>query len=141
MASEIKDSWIYSDGGQAAHRSLRSGYCAVRALVHATGMKWKDAEQHLRRFAIEGKARDGRLSSGMFKEDFSAALAALGWHWQSTTKIEENGRKRQPRPRDIADQGQVIASQARHFCFVDHGVVKDIWDSSEKMVYGYWKKI
>lgn len=34
----------------------------------------------------------------------------------------------------------VIARQAGHLVAVNCGVCEDIFDSSEKMVYGYWKK-
>jgi hypothetical protein len=36
--------------------------------------------------------------------------------------------------------GTVIARQSRHFVAVIGGQPQDIFDSSEKMVYGYWAK-
>jgi hypothetical protein len=36
--------------------------------------------------------------------------------------------------------GVYIAQQAGHYVCVIDGVPQDIWDCSEKMVYGYWRK-
>ena len=127
--------FVYNDGGQSNYRSLSSGYCGVRALVIATGMDWKDAEKHLRKFTKAGRAGNGRLSNGIFREDYSAALAALGWEWKTAPKF--SGRK--ARAEDLG--GKVIARMAKHFVYVDEGAVHDIWDCTEKMVYGYWEKV
>jgi len=128
--------WSYSDGGQAQYRSLNSGYCGVRALVLAEGMGWKEAEKHLREFTKKGKAGSGKLSGGIFKKDYDAALRALGYEWVAAPKFA--GRK--AKARDLSGEGTLIARQANHFVCVEDGVVQDIWDCSEKMVYGYWKK-
>lgn len=123
--------FLYNTGQQP--RSLRSGYCAVRALVIATGMPWKDAEQHVRTFVRNGKAGHGMLSKGVMKDDYDAALKALGFVWKAAPKFVD----RKAKCRDI--QGVVIARQAGHYVAVIDGVVNDIWDCSERMVYGYWK--
>ena len=120
------------DGGQP--RSLKGGWCGVRALVIATGMDWKDAEKHIKQYTKSGKAGNGALSRGIYKEDYDAALAALGFKWCSAPKFE--GRK--ARASDLS--GTVIAQQARHYVAVIDGVTQDIWDCSHKMVYGYWQK-
>ena len=125
--------FTYNDGGQT--RSHNSGYCGVRALCIATGMSWKNAETHLREYTRRGKAGNGRLSSGIYKEDYDAALRALGWVWESAPKFA--GRK--ARCHDMP-RGTVIARQAGHYVAVVDGVPNDIWDCSEKMVYGYWKE-
>jgi hypothetical protein len=127
-------SFKYNDGGQQEYRSLKSGYCGVRALVIATGMDWKDAESHLRQFTNRGKAGNGKLSNGIYKEDYHAALRAMGYEWRPSPKFD--GRK--ARPSDL--NGTVIARQARHYVCVIDGTVNDIWDCSKKMVYGYWAK-
>ena len=132
----VMDNFTFNDGGQSEHRSLSSGYCGVRALAIAEGMDWKSAEKHLRQFTNRGKAGNGRLSSGIYKEDYDAALKALGYQWRSAPQFD--GRK--ARSYDLYRYGKVIARQARHFVCVDHGVAHDIWDCTGKMVYGYWVK-
>ena len=127
----------FNDGGQSQHRSLNSGYCAVRALVIAEGYDWKEAEKLLRHFTKTGRAGHGKLSSGVFKEDYDKALQACGYEWRSAPVFD--GRK--ARTYDLADYGKVIARQAHHFVCVDHGVAQDIWDCTEKMVYGFWVKV
>jgi len=124
----------YNDGGQLAHRSLKSGYCGTRALVIATGMGWMEAEKHLRHFTNRGNAGNGKLSIGIFKDDYDAALSALGFKWRPAPKFD--GRK--AKASDLT--GTVIARQAKHFTCVIDGVVNDIWDCSNKMVYGYWTR-
>jgi len=122
----------YNQGGQP--RSLNSGYCGVRALVIATGMDWHDAEKHIRPFVKSGKGGKGSLSRGILKDDYSNALEALGFEWVSAPKFD--GRK--ARCADL--HGVVIARQSKHFTAVINGVVNDIWDCSNKMVYGYWAR-
>jgi len=122
----------YNDGGQT--RSLRGGYCGVRALAIAADMDWSDAEKHLREYTRKGKAASGALSRGIHKADYDAALKALGFRWCLAPKF--NGRK--ARAADLT--GTVIARQARHFVAVIDGVVQDIWNCSDKMVYGYWHR-
>ena len=39
-----------------------------------------------------------------------------------------------------ARNGIIIARQARHFVAVKDGVPHDIWNCTNKMVYGYWAK-
>lgn len=133
--------FVYNDGGQSNYRSLSSGYCGVRALVIATGMNWKDAEKHLRKFTKTGRAGNGKLSNGIFREDYSKALAELGWQWIATKPLIVPAGYKQPRARDLAGKGKVIVRMAKHFSYVDDGVVHDIWDCTEKMVYGYWYKV
>ena len=126
----------FNHGGQSEHRSLNGGYCGVRALAIAEGMDWKSAEKHLREYTKRGKAGNGRLSSGIYKEDMDAALRALGYQWRPAPQFE--GRK--ARSYDLYRYGKVIASQAKHYVCVDHGVAQDIWDCTERMVYGFWVK-
>lgn len=121
----------YNDARQP--RSLRSGYCGVRALSIATGMDWADAERHLRQYTKAGKKGSGSLSRGIFKDDYDAALKALGWSWCASPKFE--GRK--ARVSDMP-KGIVIARQSKHFVAVIDGVANDIFDCSGKMVYGFW---
>ena len=127
----------FNDGGQLQHRSADSGYCGVRALAIAEGMEWNAAEKFLRHYTKNGKAGNGRLSTGIYKEDYDAALSALGYRWRPAPQFD--GRK--ARTYDLYRYGKVIARQSKHFVFVDHGVAQDIWDCTDKMVYGYWVKV
>jgi hypothetical protein len=124
---------MYNFNDANSPRSANSGYCAVRALVIAEDMDWKDAERHVRVYAKAGKT-GGTISRGVFKEDYDAALKALGFKWVSAPSFE--GRK--AKAADL--KGTVIARQARHFVCVIDGVVNDVWDCSHKMIYGYWAK-
>lgn len=117
----------YNDAGQT--RSMRGGYCGVRALCIATGLSWGDAERHLRPHITRGKG----LSRGIHKADYSAALAALGYTWHSAPRFI--GRK--ARCGDMP-RGTIIARMAGHYCAVIDGTCNDIWDCSDKMIYGYW---
>jgi hypothetical protein len=123
----------YNDAGQP--RSLKSGYCGVRALVIATGMAWADAEKHLKTFTKNGKAGSGALSKGICKADYDAALKALGFVWRAAPKF--TGRK--ARCADLTNK--VIARQSKHFTAVIDGTPHDIFDCSNKMVYGFWEQM
>ena len=130
------NNYQFNDGGQSEHRSLNGGYCGVRALAIAEGMEWKAAEKHLREYTKRGKAGNGRLSVGIYKEDMDAALRALGYKWRPAPKFD--GRK--ARSYDLHKFGKVIARQAKHYVCVDRGVAQDIWDCTNRMVYGFWVK-
>ena len=122
--------FVYCDGGQAEHRSLRSGYCGVRAFAIAEQMPWVEAERYL-------KARcKGPLSKGIMKDDYADALKEAGYRWLAAPKFD--GRK--ARAIDLFAYDRVIARQASHFTCVLSGTVFDIWDCSHKMVYGFWAK-
>lgn len=124
--------YIHNDG-----KTIRKGdgYCAVRALCIATGMDWLEAEDLLRPFVQNGKQQNGSLSRGVWREDYNACLYSIGWHWVSAPKFK--GRK--AKPCDLP-KGVHVARMAKHYACVIDGVVHDAWDSSEKMVYGYWTK-
>jgi hypothetical protein len=79
-----------------------------------------------------GFAKSAR--NGIMKEVFDHVLVDLGWVWHKAPKF--TGRK--ARCRDL--RGRVIARQAHHYVAVLYGTPWDIFDSSEKMVYGYWAK-
>ena len=128
--------YCYNTGGQEAHRSLKGGYCGVRALVIAhPDLQWSEAEAWLKSYTQRGKAGNRKLCKGIYKEDYSAALADLGWVWCRAPTF--TGRK--ARAADLADEGIVIARQAGHYTAVVDGVINDIWDCSHKMVYGFWR--
>ena len=123
----------YYDDANSPRKGNR--YCGVRALVLATGVEWTEAEKLLRHFTKNGKAGNGSLSGGIFKEDYNACLESLGYKWVAAPKFD--GRK--ARAHDLP-AGKHIARMARHYVCVIDGDVYDTWDSSDKMVYGYWTK-
>ena len=118
---------IFNDGNTTRKGSR---YCGVRALAIATGMGWAEAEKLLKQFVSMP------LSRGIFKDEYEAALNSIGWHWVAAPKLE--GRK--ARAEDLP-RGTYIARQARHYVCVIDGDCHDTFDSTRKMVYGYWAKI
>jgi len=127
--------FVYDDGGRLdAGLKGKSGDCAVRAVAIATGMKYKEAQALIKDFSAKGKLGSKAIANGVYKEDLDAALRSIGWKWFSAPKFE--GRK--ARYSDI--NGIAIVRMARHYAAVIEGELRDSWDSSEKMVYGYWAK-
>jgi hypothetical protein len=119
-------SHIYNDGN-----TIRKGnsYCGVRALTIATGMGWREAEQLLKQFVSMP------LSKGIYKDEFEKCLNSIGWYWVTAPKF--TGRK--AKAGDLPT-GTYIARQARHYVCVIDGDCHDTFDSTQKMVYGYWKE-
>ena len=126
--------YSYNDGGRAEAGLKTRTDCGIRAMAIACEISYSDARARLKDAASKGKQGSKAIARGIYKEDLSAALAKLGWSWKSSPNIF--GRK--ARCRDLT--GTVIARQARHFVAVIDGIPQDTWDSSEKMVYGYWSK-
>lgn len=117
---------IYNDAN-----TTRKGnsYCGVRALALATGLDWLAAERTLKPFVSVP------LSRGILKEEYEACLNYLGWYWVPAPKFYGRKAKAHDLPKGI-----YIARQARHYVCVIDGDCYDTWDSTQKMVYGYWKK-
>lgn len=134
-AMEIR-MYQFNDGGRAAAGYKgKSGDCGVRAMSIACEMDYKAARKLLKEYSARGKLGSKAIASGIYKEDMDAALRSIGWAWVSAPKFE--GRK--ARYADLP-KGRHIAQMARHYAAVVDGVLLDSWDSSSKMVYGYWTK-
>lgn len=126
--------YTYDDGGRVAAGMKSQGDCGIRAIAIAVGMEYHTARKFIKEFAKVGKQGNGQISQGIWKEDMTSALKSIGWVWCSAPKFE--GRK--ARYSDIP--GTAILRMARHYSTVKDGTLYDSWDSSHKMVYGYWAK-
>lgn len=124
----------YSDGGREAAGLKSKTDCGIRAVAIACDMPYQDARKLLKEYAQRGKQGSRMISKGVYKEDMDAALRSLGWRWVKAPTFE--GRK--ARYSDIP--GTAIVRMAKHYAAVIDGVLYDSWDSSTKMVYGYWAK-
>jgi len=124
--------YTYDDGGRIAAGMKSDTDCGIRAIAIATGMEYHAARKFIKEFANIGKQGNRSISRGIWKEDMDAALRSIGWFWCSAPKFE--GRK--ARYSDIP--GVAILRMARHYSTVKDGTLHDSWDSSHKMVYGYW---
>jgi len=124
----------FNDGGRSAYFKGTAGDCAARAMAIGLELDYKDCYNEL---AKAHRARTGKKTArdGIYKEDFNEVMKRHGWVWHSAPKFD--GRK--ARATDMP-AGRVIVQMARHYAAVVDGVVNDSWDSSEKMVYGYWAK-
>ena len=126
--------YIKNDGGRAAAGYKGSaGDCAARAMAIALNIPYSEAYKELAQANKDhGFAKSAR--NGIFKETLDAVLRRHGWIWVSSPKFL--GRK--ARCSDMPS-GAVIARQSKHFVAVIDGIPHDTFNSSEKMVYGYWK--
>ena len=101
---------IYNDGGKSS-----------------TGRKGTSGDCGVRAMAI---------ALGLDYDYCYKVLKEHGWVWKSAPKF--NGRKAYFN--DMPKDKTVIARMAKHFVAVIDQEIYDIWDSSHKMVYGYWEK-
>lgn len=126
--------YSYNDGGRAASgRKGKTGDCGVRAMAIALGIDYDLAYRELaeanRQFGFAKSARNG-----LHRNVYDQVLARHGWIWTPAPRLV--GRK--ARCSDLA--GTVIARQAHHYVAVIDGIPQDVFDSSMKMVYGYYEK-
>ena len=98
-------------------------------------MSYQDSRKLLKEFTAKGKAGNRAISRGIYKDDMDEALKSLGWSWRKAP--HPPGRK--ARCGDLP-AGRHIARMAKHYAAVIDGSLYDAWDSSHKMVYGYWTK-
>ncbi len=130
-----KLNFTYNDGGRAASgRKGSAGDCGVRAMSIALGIDYDTCYKELAQ-ANKDNGRAKSVRSGIMKDVYAAVLNSYGLVWHSAPKFD--GRK--ARCSDMPS-GIVIARQAGHFVAVVNGNPQDTFDSSEKMVYGYWAK-
>ena len=130
-----KYGYTYNDGGRSkAGYKGTCGDCGVRAISIAIGIPYKEAyklcAEENQKWGFKKSARNG-----MMKDVYDKILNQLGWSWVSAPKFY--GRKAYCY--DLPN-GTYIARQAGHYVAVINQLPNDIWDSSEKMVYGYWEK-
>jgi len=127
--------YVYNDGGRkaAGYKGI-AGDCGARAIAIALGMEYKTV---YKLFAEENKNMGFAKSArdGVHKVVMTTVLNRLGWFWVEAPKY--SGRK--AKAIDLP-AGTYIARQAGHFVAVMNGVPQDTWNSSQKMVYGYWAK-
>ena len=123
----------YNDGGRAAAGFKgTAGDCGARAMAIALGLDYKAVYQELAQANKDmGFAKSAR--NGIMKNVYDMVLRRHGLVWHQAPKFD--GRK--ARCSDMP-AGIVIARQARHFVAVIDGQPNDIWDCTDKMVYGYW---
>lgn len=123
----------YNDGGRTEAGFKSEHDCGIRAVAIACELSYNEARALLKRSSKLGKMGSGQISKGIYKEDMTHALRTIGWRWCPAPKFE--GRK--ARYSDLP-KGRVIARMAKHYVAVVNGEIHDTWDSSQKMVYGYW---
>lgn len=125
----------YDDGGRVAAGFKSKNDCGIRAVAIACDITYQEARKLLKEHAKKGKQGNGQIANGIWKEDMDSALKSLGWVRFSAPKFE--GRK--ARYTDMPP-GRHIVQMAKHYAAVVDGTLLDAWDSSNKMVYGYWTK-
>lgn len=128
-------SFVYNDGGRSEAGFKTQTDCGIRAVAIACDISYKDARGILKKAAKNGKQGNGQIANGIYKEDLNTALETLGFKWNPAPKFEGRKAKHYDLPK-----GKVIARMSKHFVSVIDNVIHDTWDSSEKMVYGYWAK-
>ena len=126
--------YVYNDGGRAAAGYKgKAGDCVARAITIATGGDYKTIYKKIaaanKDFGYAASARNG-----VHKSVSGPLLKSLGFVWHAAPKFV--GRK--ARCSDLP-AGIVIAKQAHHLVAVINGVPHDTFDSTNKMVYGYWR--
>lgn len=125
--------YVFNDGGRhKAGYKGRVGDCAARALAIAMELDYEMAYKLVSDTNADfGYAKSAR--NGVRKHVFHALLSDLGMTWHPAPTFAGRKAKCADMPK-----GVVIARQAHHFVAVIDGVPQDTWDSSDRMVYGYW---
>lgn len=127
-----KMNFTYNDGGRKnAGYKGSAGDCGARAMAIALGLDYKTAYNKLAQ-ANKDKGFAKSARDGIYKDIYSDVLKSHGWIWHSAPKFVGRKAKCSDMP-----SGTVIARQAGHYVAVVNGIPNDVWDSSEKMVYGF----
>jgi hypothetical protein len=142
--------FIFNDGGRSkAGYKGKAGDCGARAMAIALGIDYQTAYNELAQ-ANKDKGFTKSARNGIYKDVYSDVLKRHGWVWHSAPKFKvlegyknSEGKVLFGRKAKCSDMpsGIVIARQAGHYVAVIDGIPNDIWDCSNKMVYGYWGKV
>ena len=133
--TDIAPVFYENDGGRSKYfKGKNAGDCVVRAIAIALNLDYKEVYDEL---AMMNKELYGikTARNGNSKKAYEKFLKKRGWHWCKAPKLV--GRK--ARYFDLP-HGRYIARQANHLVAVIDGSIHDTWDSTHKMVYGYYAK-
>jgi len=138
--------YIYDDGGRDAEGYRVSAVdCAVRAMAIALQIPYKQAHAEI---ATRKKRRCnlcGRVRKDVPKKDMSYILAAHGYKWFPAPIFAGRrvaGRWVAGRYAYAGDMpaGRIIVKMDGNYAAIIDGVLHDTFDSSQKMIWGYWAK-
>lgn len=120
----------YTDGGRSKYYTLKNvGDCVIRAIAIATEKDYKKLVEETWEFT---KNYGLQISDQTVYELY---LESIGWERVSSPKFK--GRK--AKAKDLP-KGRYIMSQANHLSALVDGVIHDIWNTSNRMVYCYYRK-
>lgn len=139
--------FTYHDGGRrAAGFKGNTRDCVCRAICIATGKPYQEVYDALNANAKRERIgkRKRKISSartGVYKQNYRAYLASIGWRWTPTMGIG-TGCKVHLRA-DELPSGRLIVKVSKHLCAVIDGVVHDTYEDSrggKRCVYGYFSQ-
>ena len=126
---------IYNDGGRKeSGRKGSAGDCGVRAMAVALDLDYDTCYKELAQ-ANKDAGYKKSARNGLMKEVFQGVLKKHGWTWRKAPTFP--GRKAYA---SDLPQGTYICRMSRHYAAIIDGVLHDTFNSSGKMVYGYWAK-
>jgi len=121
----------YTDGGRSKYYTLKNvGDCVIRAIAIATERDYKEVVEDTWDFSRKYGCPIN------WKDVYIPYLESLGWEKVSSPKFK--GRK--AKAKDLPKKGRYMMRQVHHLSALVDGVVHDIWDTSNKMVYCYYCK-
>ena len=120
----------YTDGGRSKYYTLKDvGDCVVRAIAVATDRDYKEVVEDTWKFSRKYGCPIN------WKDVYVPYLESIGWEKVSSPKFKGKKAKAKDLPK-----GRYIMRQANHLSALVDGVIHDIWDTSNKMVYCYYRK-
>ena len=121
---------VHTDGGRSKYYTLdKVGDCVIRAIAIATERDYKEVVEDTWEFS---KKYGCPIN---WKDVYIPYLESIGWEKVSSPKLK--GRK--AIAKDLP-KGRYIMRQANHLSACVDNVPYDIWDTSNKMVYCYYRK-
>jgi len=117
-------------------KGLATGDCVVRAITIARDTDYLEQRLELQRFnrKIKGK---GYKYTEVLKKYFKE----LGYEWTPFQSVAGQPRMRGTDFVKLYPEGTYILKVARHIVTVVDGVYQDIWDSTDRVVYGMWEVV
>jgi len=126
----ILNRYVHTDGGRSNYYSLdKVGDCVIRAIAIATERGYKEVVEDTWEFS---KKYGCPIN---WKAVYIPYLESIGWEKVKSPKFK--GRKAVAK--DLP-KGRYIMRHANHLSACVDNKPHDIWDTSERCVYQYWRK-
>ena len=136
--------WVYDDGGRSKYfRGKYAGDCFVRAVAIATDMDYKEVYNLVNEYGKKErpsihKKDKSTARNGVYRGTARKIMKDLGWTW---VPYSLTGHMLHLNTTELPSTYTIVCCLARHVVCVKSGVIHDVYDSSNKSINFFYRKL